>query len=157
MDRVGHQHQMRQRYRLLREHGKREIRSNVAIDDQERFAPQQRERLIDASTGFQRLRFLRKPDLRAQVCAISQGGLDLTAQVRGVDDDFGDAARDQSCNQMFDQRAATRHEQWLGRVVGQGPHALTSPRRQNHGFHAASARRGSTRLSRNRMKPASSG
>jgi hypothetical protein len=34
------------------------------------------------------------------------------------------------------QRRATHAQQWLGRVIGQWPHALANPRRQNHRFHA---------------------
>jgi hypothetical protein len=42
----------------------------------------------------------------------------------------------QTADMPFDQRPATGQQQGFGRVVGQRAHALATPGRQNHRFHA---------------------
>jgi len=56
-------------------------------------------------------------------------------QPGGVDDDVPDAGAGERLDVPLDQRFAAHLQQRFGRVVGQRPHALAAPGREDHGSH----------------------
>ena len=71
----------------------------------------------------------------AKLAAIAQRRLELIAQMRVINDDLAKSGLRQALQMPRDERLATHHQQGLGGVVGQRPHALAAPGGQNHGFH----------------------
>ncbi len=76
-----------------------------------------------------------------------QGRFDLIAQPTGVDDRRRHACQSQSLQGIPEQGAASHFEQWFGRVVGEGAHALAAPGGQQHGLGPTTSFFGGTRCS----------
>jgi hypothetical protein len=106
-------------------------------DTTQKAVAQQRQRLGDATGGFQRpamvAAFAAVVDAQAPARAVAQRGRELLFQPGGVDHHLVHAASGQRQQVPFDQRPAAAPQQRLGRVVGQRPQALAAAGGQDQG------------------------
>src|SRR5262245_11132870 len=122
----------------------------IGVDDEERRAPEERERVCDATRGLERLALGRIADADAEPRAVAEGGFDHGAEMRMVDNELGVALGNQTVDEPGDERSAADREQRLRRRVGEWAHPLTLARGEKHRFqneYLASALRPSSRSS----------
>ena len=120
--------------------GKIRLAINVGIDQQEGLSAEQRARLGEAARGFERLRLARVGDAQAVARAVADALHDALGEVRHVDHGFAAAAPRQALEVPGEERLATRLDERLGNVVGQGTQPLPPARREDHGLHSSSSR-----------------
>ena len=114
--------------------GKIGVAPHVAADRQHGLGPQQRQRIEQATAGFQRGRaFVHVADAQTPARAVAQCVGKLFGEVRGVDRHVVHADRGELLQMPHDQRLATRHQQGLGRAFGEWTHALAQPGGEDQG------------------------
>ncbi|MNN41484.1 hypothetical protein D3C81_1556050 [compost metagenome] len=136
VDGVVHQHQMSQAIQGPPQAIEIEVGPDVAIDHQERLVTQQRQGPEDTAAGFQRLAFRRIADGQAKARTIPEMRLDLRAEPGMVDHQLAKPRCHQGIEVELDQRGAGGTDQRLGRMQGQGAHALALASREDHGLHS---------------------
>ena len=104
----------------------------VDIADPDRAFAQQRDRLLQAAAGLQRFGAL-VGDQDARGLARRQMRFELVGEGMNIDHGGLDPRIDQTVKRVVDQGAAGNHDQGLGPVVGQGPHAHAEAGGQHHG------------------------
>ena len=114
------------------------IAINVTIDYQKRLVSEQRQGRGNAAGGFQRAGwFGRILNVQAPLRTIAQRLLNQRTEMGVVDDNFPEPRRRQSFQVPDYERLAAGQQQWLGRVVGQRPHAFAATGGEDEGFHDA--------------------
>src|SRR5690625_721411 len=113
---------------------------HVAVDDDKRFASEQRQRPPDTAAGFERLRFAGPGYLHTEPRTIAHKRFDLLTQPRRVDDQLANTRARQPLNVVLNDRLAMNFQQWLGRRFGQRSQPFTKAGSQNHGFHTQSSK-----------------
>jgi hypothetical protein len=139
--RVGHQHAPgeqaacthlpRDRLRAL----ERIVAADVAVDDQEGLAAEQRQRMRDAAGRLERGRRGRPSNAQPPARPVAQRALELHAEMGMVDDDLAHAGARKRLEMPDDQRLAARLEQGLRAVVRERTHPFAAAGRENHGAH----------------------
>src|SRR6266851_7754100 len=127
--------------RAADESGEVEIAEDVAVDGDERFGAQKRQRLDDSAGGFERLGLARVADRDAQGAPVAESGLDQVAEMRVIDYDLADTRPRERLDQPGDQSLAPHFDQRLRHRVGEGLHARAAPRGQDHRFHYSKSER----------------
>src|ERR1039458_9126009 len=104
---------------------------DVAVDGENRFVAQKRQRLLQTTARFQRLSFF--GDFDGQAATIGDINGQLVLEVRGIDDDLLDAVCSQPVKRIFNHRFACHGDQRFGHPVRQRlqPRAITGG--QDHG------------------------
>src|ERR1035437_2811998 len=104
---------------------------DVAVDGENRFVAQKRQRLLQTTARFQWLSFF--GDFDGQAATIGDISGQLVLEVRDVDDDFFDPVRPQLVERIFNHRFACHGDQRFGHPVRQRlkPRAITGG--QDHG------------------------
>ena len=140
--RVRHQHQVRELRAELDFQQAREVALaiDVRVDEQERLAAEQPERVGDAARGLEALALARIGNAQPEARAVADALDDALAEVRHVDHRVADPGARQALEVPGDERLAARLDQRLGDRVGERPQPLAAPGGEKHGLHASSSR-----------------
>src|SRR5690606_7985189 len=113
---VVYQHQVGEPGYWPPERGEIVVRPDIPIDHGEGFIAQQRQRTMNAATGFQGLALGGVTNTHIKTFAVAQVGFDLLTQPGVIDDQISKTRSSQGTNVIFDQRYAARAHQRLGRM-----------------------------------------
>ncbi len=130
---------MGQATRRLGQRCERVVRPDITVDDHEGILAQQRQRLEDATPGFERRgRFRRVAYMHPVGSAVAEVVHEHLAEMGMVDHDIAQAGSPECVDEVKDQWAITDLQQRLRARVSQRTQPLATPGCQNHRLHVTS-------------------